>query len=75
MTGSFPALRGGLFALAAATLFGISTPLVQRAGAGLGAFSAAALLYGGAALVGARCCASRSTARLRCASPICHAWA
>lgn len=48
-----PALRGGLTALAAALLFGISTPLLQRAGAGQGAFSTAALLYLGAALVGA----------------------
>lgn len=53
MNTSLPALRGGLFALAAAALFGISTPLVQRAGDGLGAFSTAALLYAGAALVGA----------------------
>lgn len=50
---SAPALRGGLLALLAAALFGISTPLVQRLGEGLGAFSTAALLYGGAALVGA----------------------
>ena len=48
-----PALRGGLLALLAAALFGISTPLVQRLGGGLGAFSTAALLYGGAAVVGA----------------------
>ena len=48
-----PALRGGLIALLAAVLFGISTPLVQRFGAGLGSFSTAALLYAGAALVGA----------------------
>lgn len=48
-----PALRGGLFALLAAALFGISTPLVQKLGAGLGAFSTAALLYAGAALIGA----------------------
>jgi len=48
----WPALRGALFALFAATLFGISTPLVQRAGVGLGPFSTAALLYGGAALLG-----------------------
>ncbi len=48
-----PAVRGGLLALMAAALFGISTPLVQRLGVGLGAFSTAALLYGGAALVGA----------------------
>ena len=37
----------------AAALFGISTPLVQRLGAGLGAFTTAALLYAGAAVVGA----------------------
>jgi drug/metabolite transporter (DMT)-like permease len=48
-----PALRGGLIALLAAVLFGISTPLVQRFGAGLGSFTTAALLYAGAALVGA----------------------
>lgn len=48
-----PALRGGLLALAAATLFGVSTPLLQLAGRGLGPFTTAALLYGGAALAGA----------------------
>ena len=48
-----PALRGALLALLAALLFGISTPLVQRYGAGVGAFGTAALLYAGAALVGA----------------------
>lgn len=47
-----PALRGGLLALLAAALFGISTPIVQRLGAGLGAFTTAALLYAGAAAVG-----------------------
>lgn len=46
-----PALRGGLLALLAAALFGLSTPLVQRFGHGLGAFSTAALLYAGAAFV------------------------
>jgi drug/metabolite transporter (DMT)-like permease len=46
-------LRGGLLALAAAILFGISTPLVQRFGTGVGAFATAALLYAGAAVVGA----------------------
>jgi len=46
-----PALRGGLLALLAAVLFGLSTPLVQRFGQGLGAFTTAALLYAGAALV------------------------
>src|SRR3954449_7653725 len=49
----WPALRGGLIALTAAVLFGISTPLVQRFGAGVGAFTTAALLYGGAAVAGA----------------------
>jgi drug/metabolite transporter (DMT)-like permease len=49
---SLPALRGGLLALLAAALFGVSTPLVQQFGAGLGAFSTAALLYAGAALIG-----------------------
>ncbi len=47
-----PALRGGALALLAAALFGFSTPLVQRLGAGVGAFSTAALLYAGSALVG-----------------------
>jgi drug/metabolite transporter (DMT)-like permease len=49
---ALPALRGGLLALLAAVLFGVSTPLVQRFGDGLGAFSTAALLYAGAAAVG-----------------------
>lgn len=48
-----PALRGGLTALAAALLFGLSTPLVQRFGVGIGPFATAALLYAGAALTGA----------------------
>ena len=49
----WPALRGGLIALTAALLFGVSTPLVQRFGVGLGSFTTAALLYAGAALIGA----------------------
>ena len=49
---SLPAVRGGLLALLAAALFGVSTPLVQHFGAGLGAFTTAALLYAGAAVVG-----------------------
>ena len=49
---ALPALRGGLLALLAAALFGVSTPLVQQFGVGLGAFSTAALLYAGAAAVG-----------------------
>ncbi len=48
-----PALKGGLLALLAALLFGVSTPLVQRFGIGVGAFTTAALLYAGAAAVGA----------------------
>ena len=50
---TYPALRGGLLALLAAVLFGISTPLLQRAGAGVGPFTTAALLYAGAAVAGA----------------------
>jgi len=48
-----PALKGGLLALLAAALFGVSTPLVQQLGVGLGPFTTAALLYAGAAVVGA----------------------
>lgn len=48
---SAPALRGGSLALLAAALFGLSTPLLQHFGRGLGAFTTAALLYAGAALV------------------------
>jgi drug/metabolite transporter (DMT)-like permease len=51
-TERWPALRGGLVALTAALLFGISTPLVQRFGVGIGSFTTAALLYAGAALIG-----------------------
>jgi hypothetical protein len=36
---SRPALRGGPLALLAATLFGVSTPLVQRFGVDVGAFT------------------------------------
>ena len=46
-----PAFRGGLLALLAAALFGLSTPMVQSLGQGVGTFSTAALLYAGAALV------------------------
>lgn len=46
-----PAWRGGFLALLAAALFGLSTPLVQSIGKGLGAFTTAALLYAGAAVV------------------------
>jgi drug/metabolite transporter (DMT)-like permease len=46
-------VRGGLLALAATVLFGVSTPMVQRLGSGVGAFATAALFYVGAALAGA----------------------
>jgi uncharacterized membrane protein HdeD (DUF308 family) len=49
-----PALRGAGLALLAAGLFGLSTPLVQHFGQGLGPFGTAALLYGGAAVVALR---------------------
>ncbi len=39
--------------MAAAVSFGLSTPLVQRFGIGVGSFSTAALLYTGAAVAGA----------------------
>jgi drug/metabolite transporter (DMT)-like permease len=48
----WPALRGGLLALISAVLFGVSTPLVQLLGVGVGSFSTACLLYAGAALMG-----------------------
>src|SRR5688572_23630150 len=47
-----PALPGTLLALASAVAFGVTTPLVQRFGAGAGSFAVAALLYGGASLAG-----------------------
>lgn len=46
-----PALKGGLLALLAAALFGLSTPMVQSLGKGVGSFTTAALLYAGAAIV------------------------
>ncbi len=47
-----PARHGALLALLAALLFGVSTPLVQRFGVGLGSLWTACLLYAGAALTG-----------------------
>lgn len=52
-THPLPALQGGLLALLAAALFGVSTPLVQTLGLGIGPFTTAALLYSGAACIGA----------------------
>ena len=48
-----PVVKGGLLALLAAALFGLSTPFVQQWGQGVGAFTTAGLLYAGAALVAA----------------------
>jgi drug/metabolite transporter (DMT)-like permease len=48
-----PAAIGGALALASAMAFGATTPLVQRFARGAGPFTAAALLYAGAACVSA----------------------
>lgn len=48
-----PAAAGGFLALLAAALFGLSTPVLQLLGKGLGPFTTAGLLYAGAAIVGA----------------------
>lgn len=45
-----PLFRGGTLALLAALSFGVSTPLIQRFGRGVGPVPTAALLYAGAAL-------------------------
>lgn len=67
-THSLPALSGGLLALAAAVLFGLTTPLLQSVGRGVGPLTTACLLYAGAALTGwlTRQPPQRE-ARLRCA--------
>src|SRR6185436_12275734 len=43
-----PALRGALFGLAAAALFGASAPFAKLLLGGVGPFALAGLLYGGA---------------------------
>ncbi|MCP5286551.1 MAG: DMT family transporter [Burkholderiaceae bacterium] len=50
-TTASPVLQGGLLALLAAALFGLSTPFVQLCGRGIGPFATAGLLYAGAAAV------------------------
>jgi drug/metabolite transporter (DMT)-like permease len=53
--------RGALLAVAAAIAFGVTTPIVARAGRGVGPLATAALLYAGAALAtGALRAVSRS---------------
>lgn len=46
---SGPIVVGTLLAVGAAVTFGVTPPLLQRLGAGVGSFGVAALLYGGAA--------------------------
>lgn len=58
-----PIAAGTLLALGSALLFGASTPAVQRFGRGLGPFTTAALLYGGAAAVAVAALAARRGAR------------
>jgi drug/metabolite transporter (DMT)-like permease len=48
-----PIVAGGSLALIAASAFGLSTPLIQRAGHDVGPFSTAGLLYAGAAMFAA----------------------
>lgn len=63
-----PAATGGLLALLASALFGLSTPFVQFLGRGLGPFTTASLLYAGAAMTGASLVrGSAREARLVCA--------
>ena len=45
-----PIAQGSLVAIAAALLFGVTTPLVEHFGRGVGPFATATLLYAGAAL-------------------------
>ncbi len=49
-----PIVQGGVYALAAALAFGVTTPFIQRFGRGVGPIPSAALLYAGAALVSLR---------------------
>ena len=53
MMAATPITRGAALALAAAVLFGVTTPAIARLGAGVGPFATAACLYGGAALAAA----------------------
>lgn len=65
-----PAAAGGLRALLAAALFGLSTPVLQLLGKGLGPFSTACLLYAGAAIVKATL--RRGTERVAALVPTHH---
>jgi drug/metabolite transporter (DMT)-like permease len=48
-----PFAAGSVLALASAVAFGVTTPIVQRFGRGVGPFTTAGLLYAGAAIVSA----------------------
>jgi|HubBroStandDraft_6_1064221.scaffolds.fasta_scaffold177098_1 drug/metabolite transporter (DMT)-like permease len=60
-----PLAAGGVLALASAVAFGATTPLVQRFGHGVGPFTTAALLYGGAALLSMHAGPTRGESPLR----------
>jgi drug/metabolite transporter (DMT)-like permease len=60
-----PVAAGGALALASALAFGATTPLVQRFGRGVGPFTTAALLYGGAALLSMHAGPDRAESPLR----------
>jgi drug/metabolite transporter (DMT)-like permease len=65
-----PLLRGTLIALASATAFGLTTPLIARFGHGVGPFMTAALLYSGASIAAfsMRTVSAKSGRSLRAAS-------
>jgi drug/metabolite transporter (DMT)-like permease len=58
-----PTLRGGGFAVLAAFAFGVTTPLIQRLGRGIGPAPSAALLYAGAALASGNPLHGRATGK------------
>lgn len=60
-----PLAAGGILALASAVAFGATTPLVQRFGRGVGPFTTAAFLYGGAALLSMHAGPDRGESPLR----------
>lgn len=60
-----PIAAAGALAVASAVAFGASTPMVQRLGHGVGPFTTAALLYGGAALASALSARARPGLGLR----------
>jgi drug/metabolite transporter (DMT)-like permease len=68
MSSSERSIHGGfVLALLAAASFGVTTPLVQRLGRGVGPFTTAALLYLRAAIVALAIRRRASQERRRCA--------